>query len=362
MAGTDKQSIIQSRADAWDKAEKLLKKGNPASALETLREIDVKGEHPTTLRLAGTAIWDMAKESGSKSDYRRAAGLLDDAVKMNPRDKACGSIYNNLRNEMQDKGISETLMPKLIISGAPTPAGLIVIVGGVLLILAAVKMVTDSAETVVSGDVLMEITWTDTAGVDHNGKLWISLDDSSTPMHAESFRENVNAKRYDGVVFHRIIDDFMIQTGDFENGDGTGGHAGAFFGYCSSNPSVASDDCKNDETQWVVPAEFGNTHDAGVIAAARSSNENSAGSQFYLVDSNGAYTLDGQYTAFGKAYKGQIDGADTTGVEVIDQISQVSCGASSQACASGNEGPTYPVTVVSASLLNQEAAPWWQFW
>ncbi len=361
MAGTDKDSISKSRAEAWDKAEKLLKKGNPESVLEVLRDIDSKGEHATTLRLAGSAIWDMAKESGSKSDYRRAAGLLDDAIKLNPRDKACGSIYNNLRNEMQDKGISETLMPKLVIAGAPTPAGLIVIIGGALLILAVTKTLSDSNEDELAGDVLMEITWTDTAGVDHNGKIWISLDDSSTPMHAESFRENVNAKRYDGVIFHRVIDDFMIQSGDFENQDGSGGYAGTFFGYCSSNPSVASDECKDDETKWVVPAEFGNTHAPGVLAAARSSNENSAGSQFYLVDSNGAYTLDGQYTAFGQAYKGQIDGTNTTGVEVIDQISQVSCGGSGEACAQGNEGPTYPVTVVSASLLSEEAS-WWQFW
>jgi len=361
MAGTDKESITKSRAEAWDKAEKLLKKGNPESALEALRAIDGKGEHPTTLRLAGNAIWDMAKESGSKSDYRRAAGLLDEAVKLNPRDKACGSVYNNLRNEMQDKGISETLMPKLMMGGAPTPFGLIAIVGGALLILALAKVLTDTTAVKLNGDVMMEVSWTDTAGVDHNGKIWISLDDSSTPMHAESFRENVNANRYDGVIFHRVINDFMIQSGDFENNDGSGGHAGAFFGYCSSNPSVASDECKDDETQWVIPAEFGNTHDPGVLAAARSSNENSAGSQFYLVDSTGAYSLDGQYTAFGMAYQGEIDGKSTTGIDIIDQISQVSCGGSGQACASGNEGPTYPVTVVSASLLTEEAS-WWQFW
>ena len=64
MAGTDKESSTKSYAEAWDKAEKLLKKGNPESALEALRVIDGKGEHPTTLRLAGNAIWDMAKESG----------------------------------------------------------------------------------------------------------------------------------------------------------------------------------------------------------------------------------------------------------------------------------------------------------
>ena len=62
-------------------------------------------------------------------------------------------------------------------------------------------------------------------------------------------------------------------------------------------------------TNWIIPEEFGQSHEPGVIAAARNSQSvDSAGSQFYLVDSEGATNLDGQYTAFGKAYKGEIDG------------------------------------------------------
>ena len=71
-------------------------------------------------------------------------------------------------------------------------------------------------------------------------------------------------------------------------------------------------------------AEFGQTHDPGTILWQRpKSNENTAGSQFYLVDSDGAVLLPTRwtiYTAFGKAYRGEIDGSSTSGVEVIDAI------------------------------------------
>ena len=156
----------------------------------------------------------------------------------------------------------------------------------------------------------------------------------------------------------------MIQGGDFENGDGTGAHAGKFFGYCansSPSPFSESDVCRNDMTNWVIPAEFGQTHEPGTIAAARSQNENSAGGQFYLVDSDGAYSLDGSYTAFGKAYRGEIDGTGTSGVEVIDAISKVGCGPSQTVCTDNNKLSTFPVTVESVELIDAED-PWYKFW
>jgi cyclophilin family peptidyl-prolyl cis-trans isomerase len=231
-----------------------------------------------------------------------------------------------------------------------------------VLVLAGIT-VANSAKPVAVGDVVMELSWTDTSGQSHNGKIWIELYEDDTPMHAESFRSNTDAGRYDGTIFHRIVDGFMIQGGDFENGDGTGGHAGKYFGYCASTGFSESDTCENDMTDWVVPAEFGETHSPGVIAAARSQADNSAGSQFYLVDSTGATSLDNQYTAFGFAYKGEIDGSATTGVAVIDAISQVGCGANQDVCTDNNKLSTYPVTVESAVISGvSEANPWYQFW
>ena len=106
-----KMTEADKRKSVWDKAEKSLAKGKYEGALESLRSIDPSGEHPTTLRIAGEATWAKAKDTRSKSDYRNAASVFRDSLKGNPKDKRTGTMYNNLRNEMQDAGISETAFP-----------------------------------------------------------------------------------------------------------------------------------------------------------------------------------------------------------------------------------------------------------
>ncbi len=278
---------------AWKEAEALLSKGKSAGVLEVLRDVDPNGEHGTTLRLAGQATHMQASKSGSKKDFRKAAKLLFDSVQKNPRDKAANSSYNQVRNEMQERGISERIIPRLTNNGTPTPAGLFALVASILIVIAGLNSIQNAKGTGgLDGDVILEVSWTDRDGVAHTGKIWLELYDADTPMHAESFRANVDSGRYDGIPFHRIVDGFMIQGGDFVNKAGTGGYAGAYFGYCKSGNFEQTNDCEDDQTQWVVPAEFGQTHKPGVLAAARSSSENSHGSQFYLVDSTGAYTLE----------------------------------------------------------------------
>ena len=359
-------------SEAWEKAAKDITKGKNEGALQTLRAADPQAIDPMTARLVGEATWNIAKANDSKSDYRKAAMFLREATKKNPKDKKTSSLYNKLLNEMQEKRISETVIPRMFNNGGPTLAGIVVIFG-VFLVILAVLAGANSTGSSSKSNVVMELTWTDTNNVDHTGKIWIEFYDDETPMHAESFRANAEADRYDGTIFHRIVDGFMIQGGDFENGDGTGAHAGEFFGYCAPTFSE-TDDCRNDMTNWVIPAEFGQTHDPGTIAAARSQNENSAGGQFYLVDSDGAYSLDGQYTAFGMAYRGEIDGMSTSGVEVIDAISEVHCqGANNPTCRDPPQNPqdpdygsptaksVHPVTVVSVELVDAED-PWYKFW
>ena len=353
-------------SEAWEKATKDITKGKNEGALQTLRAADPQALEPMTARLVGEATWNIAKANDSKSDYRRAAMFLREASAKNPKDKKTSSLYNKLLNEMQEKRISETVIPRMFNNGGPTLAGMVVMFGVFLVILAVLAGANSSGSSDQS-NVVMEITWTDTNNVEHSGKIWIEFYDDDTPMHAESFRANAEAGRYDGTIFHRIVDGFMIQGGDFENGDGTGAHAGKFFGYCAPSFSQ-TDDCRNDMTNWVIPAEFGQTHEPGTIAAARSSNENSAGGQFYLVDSDGAYSLDGQYTAFGKAYRGEIDGSSTSGIEVIDAISQVQCQSADGKCSDqSQQNPTaspksvHPVTLVSVELIDSED-PWYKFW
>ena len=128
---------------------------------------------------------------------------------------------------------------------------------------------------------------------------------SMTPKHRDNFVKLVNEKYYDGVRFHRVIEGFMIQTGDPYSRDtakvnlwGQGG------------------------PDYTVPAEFVNQywHKKGAIAAARKGDlanpkKASSGSQFYIVhDENACLHLDGQYSIFGEV----IDG-----LEVIDKIATV---------------------------------------
>ena len=108
------------------------------------------------------------------------------------------------------------------------------------------------------------------------GDIVLDLMPDVAPKHCRSMIGLVKTGFYDGLIFHRVIDGFMIQGG-CPQGTGTG------------NPG------------YQIDAEFNQTpHEAGVLSAARSSNPNSAGSQFFIC--LGKHThLDGQYSAFGRA-------------------------------------------------------------
>lgn len=113
------------------------------------------------------------------------------------------------------------------------------------------------------------------------------------PNHCLNFKKLANSGFYDGTKFHRVIPNFMIQGGDILSRDGKKTNDG------TGNPG------------WTVNAEFNDIkHERGILSMARSSNPNSAGSQFFICVSNQPH-LDGQYTAFGKI---------TEKVGVIDHI------------------------------------------
>ena len=128
---------------------------------------------------------------------------------------------------------------------------------------------------------------------------------ADTPKHRENFAKLALEKYYDGILFHRVINGFMIQAGDPLSKDpanktrfGTGG------------------------PDYTVPAEFvpEHTHKTGALAAARRGDavnpyKESSGSQFYLVqDADNCAQLDGQYTVFGETIEG---------LDVIDKIASV---------------------------------------
>ena len=127
------------------------------------------------------------------------------------------------------------------------------------------------------------------------GKIELELYPDIAPVTVSNFVYLVNEGFYDGLIFHRIIEGFMIQGGDPE-GTGMGGPGHSIKGEFSSNG------VKNDLK-----------HTKGVISMARSQMPDSAGSQFFIMHEDAPH-LDGSYAAFGKV---------TSVIEVVDAIANV---------------------------------------
>ena len=123
------------------------------------------------------------------------------------------------------------------------------------------------------------------------GKITLELDKKNAPITVENFVKLVNNKFYDGLTFHRIIDGFMIQGGD-PNKDGTGG-----------SKETIKGEFKNNGVNNTI------SHKRGVISMARSSDANSANSQFFIMHKDNT-NLDGSYAAFGHVISG-MDVVDT---------------------------------------------------
>ena len=125
-----------------------------------------------------------------------------------------------------------------------------------------------------------------------DGDVVIELFSDIAPNHVKRFKQLAEEKKYDGVVFHRVIDGFMAQTGDVQFG----------------NSTLESYDIRRAGTGGSeypdLKAEFSDIpHDRGTLSMARSNDPNSANSQFFICFKSAPH-LDRQYTVFGKVIKG----------------------------------------------------------
>ncbi len=335
-------------SESWQKAEKLIIKGKAEGALLELREIDANGTHPTTLRIAGEATWAIAKSDRNKGGYRKAASLLKESVKTAPKDKRANASYNELLNEMQDLGYSETSLPRLLNDGTPTLAGMVAMGMALVLVLAGITL-ANTERTVTATEAYLNVTWTDSSGLFHDEIITIELEPDLAPIHVENFVLNAEKGNYDGTNFHRVIDNFMIQGGDFTNGDGTGGHAGKWFGYCNGQAQASSSSCA--ETSWTISDEADNEllHTAGALSMAKTNDPHTGGSQFFIVpsDSNPSH-LDGVHTIFGYV---------TDGIEHVDSISEVQTLSDG---SSEKDKPVNAVTLVSVTTDSTQNTPWYR--
>ena len=131
------------------------------------------------------------------------------------------------------------------------------------------------------------------------GEVEIELYPDKAPNHVKRFKELSDGGKYDGVVFHRVIDGFMAQTGDVKFGNSNSSD------FDLSLAGTGGSDLPNLKEEFTDIA-----HTRGIISAARSADPDSANSQFFICFDSAPH-LDRQYSAFGKV---------TKGMEFIDMI------------------------------------------
>jgi peptidyl-prolyl cis-trans isomerase B (cyclophilin B) len=151
-----------------------------------------------------------------------------------------------------------------------------------------------------------------------NGKeIKIELDYENAPNTAQNFAYLAAKGFYNGLIFHRVIKGFMIQGGD-PTGTGMGGPGHSIKGEFKQNGIVNN-----------------LKHNRGVVSMARSSDPNSAGSQFFIMHQDGLF-LDGQYAAFGKV---------VSGMDAVDEIATTTVGS--------NDRPTSPQKIKTIEVVDE---------
>ena len=131
------------------------------------------------------------------------------------------------------------------------------------------------------------------------GDVEIELYPEKAPNHVKRFKELANSGKYDGVVFHRVIDGFMAQVGDVKFGNSSSEN------FDLNRAGTGGSDLPN------LKAEFNDIpHVKGILSMARSSDPNSANSQFFICFEDAPH-LDRQYTVFGRVVEG---------MEFVDKI------------------------------------------
>ena len=125
-----------------------------------------------------------------------------------------------------------------------------------------------------------------------DGNVIIELFNDIAPNHVKRFKKLAQEKKYDGVIFHRVIDGFMAQTGDVEYGNTNSEN------YNERKAGTGGSDYPD------LKAEFSDLpHERGTLSMARSNDPNSANSQFFICFKSASH-LDRQYTVFGKVIEG----------------------------------------------------------
>ena len=151
-----------------------------------------------------------------------------------------------------------------------------------------------------------------------DGVVVIETRPDLAPKHVAQIKQLISEKQYDGVVFHRVIDGFMAQTGDVEFGNSTNDN------FNLSRAGTGGSELPN------IEAEFSDAnHAKGALSMARSQDPNSANSQFFICFGDASF-LDGQYTVWGQVIEG---------MEFVDNITR-------------GEPPQDPEKIIKMEIIN----------
>lgn len=158
------------------------------------------------------------------------------------------------------------------------------------------------------------------------GRIVLELNSDKAPATVENFIQYVQSGHYDGLIFHRVIDNFMIQGGGFDTG------------------------MKQRSTRAPIQNEADNglTNDVGTIAMARTSDPHSASAQFFINVKNNAFLNYSSKTMQGWGYA--VFGRVIEGMDVINQMKGVRTGNSN----GHGDVPVAPIIIEKAVLLGQE--------
>jgi len=337
---------------AWDEANSLIESGEPEKALEMLRSeawdaCENGAQQARTLKFAadaGTALGEQ-DTANQKRHWQRAHKNYRKALNFDPKDKEIRRRMNKLASMMDEQSISLGVGLQFFDEGNPTPFGLVSLLVAGMLLLVSFKVITEWFDDTPEGNpvVTLEVSYVPSGfgeGDRITASVEIELYPDEAPIHVENFLLLNEMLRYDSTPFHRIINDFMIQGGDFENRDGSGGYTGKWYGYCngkeydSQGESYTSETC--DQSSWTLPDETENglLHAPGSLAMAKTSSPNTGSSQFYIVPADSTPShLDGIHTVFGSV---------VSGLDHVTAISEVQTDSSDE--------PIYEVNLVQITV------------
>lgn len=262
-----------------------------------------------------TNIERLTRHLGSEYSYETVLENIRDAEENievpSVLDERVGTVINNIATPIEKKKKKQ-----ITVIGVSVLVGILLIVGIVLLSThdttntdftsgddTTVSDTDTTADTTVISEPVIELDETLTYYADIEiadyGTITVELDQESAPVTVSNFVNLAQNGFYDGLTFHRIIEDFMMQGGD-PNGDGTGGNTDEN----GNEVNIVGEFTDNGYENSL-------SHTRGAISMARATDYNSASSQFFIVHEDSSDSLDGQYAVFGYV---------TEGLDIVDSV------------------------------------------